>query len=326
MVGAVEEVGGGDAIGSSLALRAQGYYSLSHRMMTACRQWMVWVARCGIAAALLCGCSSDDERLERAHKDGYRQGHRQGLLEGVQQGDREATKRYETRAAWRGMALGILIGAGMLALATRKHIGERYRAARDARQVRRLLSECPKELDEDIRERILDIGLRKRRLEEELKTDESVLVAQLFANVSYRLKQMDTGIVRLATLLQQLRDTEKRVSVDRKAVTRRLAELKRQQGKAGGEREREALEQALEVETLRLQTLEQTTGNMRRCELKLDTLSAFVDNLQMAVGNLRTVEAQDAFERFETEVGQSVKDLESFFDRTLGQLFVMPKA
>ena len=41
----------------------------------------------------------------------------------------------------------------------------------------------------------------------------------------------------------------------------------------------------------------------------------------MTVENLSTVEAQDAFERFQDEVTKEIQNLEKVFDRALSDLF-----
>lgn len=273
----------------------------------------------------LTGCASDDEKLERAREEGYRQGHRAGIQEGITLGTKDATARYERHGALRGLLIGILLGAGVLALATRKYIAARYRGVHQRRQVKALLSDCETELDDDIYQRVVNIGLRKNALVEQLRQDKSVLVSQLFSSVSYRLKQMDTGIVRLAALLQQLRTSMKNLTGDEQTVRKSIAELRKREETADSALEKEELQQAIAVETLRFETLGRTAENIRRCDLKLSTLSSFLDNLTLSVGNLRTVEEQDSFERFEAEVGRGMQDLESFFERTLGELFTMPK-
>ena len=58
----------------------------------------------------------------------------------------------------------------------------------------------------------------------------------------------------------------------------------------------------------------------------LEMLEGFLDNLIMSVGNMRAVEQQGAFERFEREVSEEVARMENVFEEALADLFTSSDA
>ena len=97
--------------------------------------------------------------------------------------------------------------------------------------------------------------------------------------------------------------------------------LEKQMKSPVSEEARGDIQDALQVEKRRAETLRRNVENMDRCAMKLDTLGSFLDHLAMTVENLRTVQEEDAFERFEGQVSREIEDLERVCDRAMKELF-----
>ena len=66
--------------------------------------------------------------------------------------------------------------------------------------------------------------------------------------------------------------------------------------------------------------LSRNAANITRCECQLAGLAAFLDELHMRVGNLKTIEQAEAFDRFERDVGEEIDALGAVFESTLAAL------
>jgi len=219
-----------------------------------------------------------------------------------------------------GLGVGFLVGAVLVIFITRRYIASERAKARRRRKVAKLLSACPMDLDPDLHARVMQIGLRKRRLEEELERTSGKLTEMVYHRVSLHLKQMDDAIVQLASLLQKLWNIRKEIDFKEKDVEKKIAKLAKNRESAATEEERKEIDDAIEVEKRRLDSAEKNFENIRRCDRKLTMLDSFLDNLIISTGNMRTIELQDSFERFEESVGKEVSDLEAIFERTLSEL------
>lgn len=274
-----------------------------------------------VLSLLAVGCKSNYQKgYDKGYKKGYSEGREDGYEKGKSIGALETTARYEASGGLAGAAVGFALGAGLALLFTRRYVASEYRKFRRRRKVSTLLSRCEVDLDEDLYKRLVKLGERKQKLQEDMERDKGTLVEAAYGRVHSRLKRMDDRMVRLAGLLQQLRNIGDEVPLNENAIQRGIAKLEARREEAVNPKEKEEIAEAVEMEKRRLNAALKNKENIRRCDLKLNMLDSFLENLTVAVGNMRTIEQQDAFERFEEDVSKEVADLEILFDRALSEL------
>lgn len=271
-----------------------------------------------LCLAGMAGCG--DSSYEEGYDDGLVEGYETGYNEGVRDGTSKTTLKYESQWGLTGLGLGTLLGGGLVALLTRRYLAERYRAWSNRKQVSKWVGQCEVELDDDINARVVQIGRRKQRLEEELEQGGGRLVAAANVPLIGSLSELDDGVLKLATLMQQLRNIRNEVGIDPLSANERVTQLRGSIERAESSAQRAELEQALAVERQKLSAAERNQANLRRCEMKLDSLHAFLDRLIMEIGNMRTLEEQGAFEQFEGQVGQELDQLRQTYEKTLSNL------
>lgn len=277
------------------------------------------------ALGCLAGCGKTyEEAYDEGHKDGHDAGFQEGYAEGKKTGAAQTAANYETKWGFIGLPIGLLIGGALVAFFTREFIASQYQAWKRRRKVTTLLTHSPVDLDPDLHDRVMQIGLRKKKLEDELARDNGKLVETFHGRIHLRLRNMDDSIVKIAALLQQLKTIRHEVAVDERAVRRNIAKLQKTLDGLDKGSEASEIEEAIEIETARLRAAAKNEENIRRCDLKLSMLNGFLDNLIITVGNMRTIEEQDTFERFEHEVSQEVEQLENVFESALANLFTPP--
>ncbi len=250
--------------------------------------------------------------------DRYKQGYNKGYADGLSRG--QAVQIPTTKYAIRGFVFGILLGAVVVVYPSRRLIAAEFRKWRRKHQMRRLLGNCAVNLDPDIYSRVLEIGLRKKRLEDDIERDGGKFIQMFDVKMRAHLQRMGESIVELATLMQQLRDTRAQIAGDEAAST---AEIKRLEGLArqsSDDKEKTDLEEAIAVHRMKLAALHKNEVNSRRSEVKLSTLSGFLDNLIIEMANMRTLQSHEVFEKFEQEVCKEIEHLENVVERTLADL------
>ena len=275
---------------------------------------------CLVSLVLLClvGCGD-------AYKDGYKKGladgYEVGYDEGKEAGATQTAVAYEGRWSVIGLPIGLIIGGALVALFTRRFIASEYGKWRRRRRVAALLAKCTVDLDTDLYERVLRTGLRKQKLEEELERADGKLVEVFHDRIHESLRAMNDSIVKVAGLMQQLMTIRDEVALDEEAVRKRIVDLEETLGRIDNVDEAIEIKEAIEIEASRIRAAARNEENIHRCDLKLTMLDCFLDNLIITVGNMRTIEEQDSFERFERDVSREVENLESVFENALASLF-----
>jgi len=270
-----------------------------------------------LAAALLAGCQDD---YEKGYEAGLSEGYETGYARGAEIGAMATAVRYEGGWGLVGLAVGFLVGVLLILLFTRRYVLSEWGKWSRRRQVSALLSQCGVDLDPDLHERLMRLGVRKRKLAAELSRSDGKLVEMVYDRVRLDLRQMDDSIVQLGGLLQHLRDIHAEAPLDVALLEQRIGDLERQRASASVEDDAAVIEEAVEVERRRLDAARKNAANRRRCELKLDMLEGFLDDLTITAGNLRTIEQQEAFEQFENKVSREVSELGAVFERALTDL------
>jgi hypothetical protein len=278
----------------------------------------------GVVLALgLGGCDNSaetDEAYNRGLEKGLAEGFDLGYQEGKQEGKKTTTLKYETQWGLTGLSVGALLGAGLVALLTQGYLSERYRAWSNRKTIAKWMGACEVDLDADVQERVVQIASRKRRLEEELAKGGGRLIASANAPLVGTLAGMNRGVLRLATLLQQLRGIRDEVGVDEGKAKERVAMFESALARTGSDFERAEIAQSLAIERQKLDASLKNRENIRRCEMKLESLHGFLDRLLIEMGNMRTLEQQGSFEQYEGRVGAELEQLRRTYEVTLANL------
>lgn len=264
------------------------------------------------ALVLLGGCGKTPEA---AYAQGWNEGHEAGVAEGRDEGRFEAEAGHQGRWGMIGLAVGGLVGASLVALATRRHLAAQWRIRKRRKEVVRRVGHCKEDLDADLHAEVLAIARKSAELRERLGRDDGPLITLLHDRLRPDLARLDTQLLEIAALLQQLRDLR------RESVTETEAA-------AGGTNPSpppvagEPAEAATlrELRAQRREAVAKNAQNIARCESQLAGIAAFLDELWMRLGNLKAIEQADAFARVEREVGEEIDALGAAYEATLARL------
>jgi hypothetical protein len=256
------------------------------------------------------GCG---ESREKVYSQGWNEGYREGLAEGRKEGAVRAEANHQGKWGLIGLAIGGALGAAVVALATRKHLADQWQRRRRRKEVERFIGTCRVDLDSELHAEVMGIARKKASLVDRLDHDDGPLIAALHDRLRPEFVRLDTRLLELAALLQQLRDL-RRETVTGAAARARVC--------PSGSGETELPESAAlrGLEERRRNELRKNSANIERCESQLAGLATFLDELHMRLGNLKTIEQADAFERFEKDAGEEIDALASVFASTLASL------
>ncbi len=277
-------------------------------------------AICGLLVALSLGLTGCTDTYEQGYKDGLAEGYETGYNEGTRDGSSLTALKYESQWGLWGLFSGTLLGGAIVALLTRRYIAAEFQKWRRRREVTLALRKTEVDFDEDIFERVVAVGIRKRRLEEELSRDGGHLMGAAQVPLVGTLAGFEDGVLKVATLLQQLRRIRTEVTVDDAKQHARLKRLEQSLSHTADHAERNEITGALEIERQKTEAAKKNAANIRRCELKLESLNTFLDNLIIHVGNIRTAEEQSAFDNFESQVSGEIAALQRTYEETLRNL------
>jgi len=267
-----------------------------------------------IVSLAVLGCPDRDYN---AYKKGYDKGYKEGRS--------EAVALYERSGVTRGFFVGVLIGGAIIAFFTRKYIAAEYRRFHRKRQMKRVLGACGIPLDPDIHQRVLEIGIRKKKLQDDLQRDNGRFVELFGDKMHEHLDRMGRCIVDLATLMQQLRNMRGEISGDEAVCREEISRLQGLAEQSADPSEKAEFNEAIAIQNMKLAALEKSQANARRSEAKLSTLSGFLDKLIIETANMRTLESHDVFEKFEHAVCREIEHLESVLENALADLASKPE-
>lgn len=299
-----------------------GGFVLEMKRLNTPRWHRVWlIGLLALVLAALAGCGrSDNSAVRQAEERGYHAGFEQGEKAGYRRGVMAAERALEWRWGWIGLLAGGSAGLGLVTLFRWRAISEEKRRRRNRREVERLVKQCDIDLDDALHREVTAIGRKRAALEEKLSQDESPLVREFRERLGSCFRQMDDQLIRLATLLQQLRHIQENMNLEPRELERQIRELEGDRGGTCNADERQGLEAAIEAKRRTLTEVMTSQSNIRRCEHKLAALDSFLDHLTMRLGNLKTVEEYDAFTQYEGEVGKELDGLQETIQRTLSEL------
>lgn len=250
-----------------------------------------------IAGLLLAGCGGSDD-WDCGYQEGFERGYEAGLAEGRAEG---TAILNELGQQWGliGLAVGLLLGALVLTVVSRKDLARRWRAWTTRRALARRLAQSRLAFDPDVQALLFEIGDKRRQVLDAFGQDRALLVDQAFDRVRTQLTGMNQQVVRLAEVLQGLRDARKSLGHEPR-------------GRAGGV----VLEPGENVR----EALTKNAENANRCWQRLVETRQFLDHLILSVANLKLLQAHDTLESPEKDLADELHRLERTYEATLQEL------